>query len=138
MNCPPTSRLCRFNLLNLSREELKAWLRSVQGTSETVLESREMMDLVVPLIRADLQINDAYRSTAEPPLACPLTVLGGLRDDEARPEELEQWAPYTSQSFTLRMVSGDHFFPFNEARPSALAAVAEALPPTLFAATAKL
>jgi medium-chain acyl-[acyl-carrier-protein] hydrolase len=133
----PHLPLRRTPVFNQSLEELKAWLRSVQGTSDAVLECEEMMDLIVPLIRADLQINDTYRSTAEPPLACPLTILGGLRDDEATADELEQWAPYTSQSFNLRMLNGDHFFPFNEARPSALATVVEALPPSRFAPRAQ-
>jgi surfactin synthase thioesterase subunit len=123
----PHLPLRRFPVVQLSREGLKGWLRRMHGTSEAVLQSREMMDLVLPVVRADLQIDDSFRSTAEPVLACPLTVLGGLRDDEARPEELKEWECYTGNSFTLRLLEGDHFFPFNEARPSVLAAVVDAL-----------
>ena len=123
----PHLRLRRVPVAQLSSEELTEWLRHVHGTSEIVLQSREMMDLLLPAMRADLEIDDTYRSAPDPVLACPLTVLGGLRDEEARPEELKEWERYTSCSFTLRLVEGDHFFPFNEARSSALAAVEEAL-----------
>lgn len=123
----PHLQLRRVPVADLSEEELETWLRGVQGTSEIVLESREMMDLILPVMRADLEIDDAYRSGPDPVLACSLTVLGGLHDEEARPEELREWARYTSGVFTLRLVEGNHFFPFNEVRPSVLAVVEEAL-----------
>lgn len=123
----PHLRFRRVPIAQLSSEELTAWLRHVHGTSEIVLQSREMLELLLPAMRADLEIDDTYRSAPEPVLACPLTVLGGLRDEEARPDELKEWERYTSCSFTLRLVDGDHFFPFNEARTAALTTVEEAL-----------
>jgi medium-chain acyl-[acyl-carrier-protein] hydrolase len=123
----PHLPLRRVPVVDLSEEGLEAWVRGVHGTSEIVLQSREMMDLLLPVMRADLEIDDTYRSAPDPVLACPLTVLGGLHDKEARPEELEEWARYTIGGFTLRLVEGNHFFPFNEARPSVLAVVEEAL-----------
>jgi medium-chain acyl-[acyl-carrier-protein] hydrolase len=123
----PHLPLRRVPVVDLSEEELESWIRGMQGTSEIVLQSREMMDLILPVMRADLEIDDTYRSGPDPMLACPLTVLGGLHDEEARPEELKEWARYTRGVFTLRLVEGNHFFPFNEARPSALAVVEEAL-----------
>jgi medium-chain acyl-[acyl-carrier-protein] hydrolase len=123
----PHLPLRRVPVADLSPEGLKEWLGRVHGTSEIVLENSEMMDLVLPVMRADLEIDDTYRSAPDPVLACPLTVLGGLRDEEAKPDELKEWKRYTSRAFTLRLVEGDHFFPFNEARPSALTAVEEAL-----------
>ena len=123
----PHLPLRRVPVAQLSPEELREWLRAVHGTSEIVLQSSEMMDLILPAMQADLEIDDRYRSTPDPVLACPLTVLGGLRDEEATPQELKEWSCYTSHSFTLRLVEGDHFFPFNEFRPSALTAVEEVL-----------
>jgi surfactin synthase thioesterase subunit len=122
----PHLPLRRAPVARLSREGLKRWLRQVNGTPEAVLQSREMMDLLLPLLRADLELDDNYRSTTEPRLGCPLTVLGGLNDNEATPEELEAWSGYTTNSFTLRLLEGDHFFVFNQAQSTALAAVAEA------------
>jgi surfactin synthase thioesterase subunit len=123
----PHLRLRRVPVAELSTEELTRWLRHVNGTSEIVLQSREMLDLFLPAMRADLEIDDTYRSAPDPVLACPVTVLGGLRDEEARPEELQAWERYTNCVFTLRFIEGDHFFPFNEARFSALTAVEETL-----------
>jgi len=123
----PHMPLRRVPVLDHSRDEIVQWLRQVGGTSELVLENRELMDLMLPVLRADLQIDDTYRSTADPVLTCPLTVLGGHHDEQAVPHELNAWSPYTSSSFALHMLQGNHFFPFNEFRSAALAVVADAL-----------
>ncbi len=123
----PHLPLRRPPVANLSREEIERWLREVNGTPEAVLESRGMMDLILPALRADLEINDTYRSTPEPRLTCPLTVLGGLEDKEATRVELERWSEYTDNQFTLRLMDGGHFFPFGPARSSVLTAITEAL-----------
>jgi surfactin synthase thioesterase subunit len=117
----------RTPVSTLTRDGLKSWLRRVNGTPEAVLQSREMMDLFLPVLRADLEIDDNYRSTPTPSLPCPLAVLGGMSDEETTPEELQAWSTYTSSRFTLRMLDGDHFFPFNQGRSAALAALAEVL-----------
>lgn len=123
----PHLPLRREPVAGLSRDELKDWLRRVNGTPEPVLKSDELMDLFLPTLRADLDIDDTYQSNAEPPLDCPLTVLGGIGDEEATPEELQAWSIYTAKRFTLRLFAGGHFFAFDKGRSAALAAVAEVL-----------
>jgi len=126
----PHLPLRRPQVSKLSRKELEQWLRELNGTPQAVLNSTELMDLILPALRCDLQIDDTYRTTAEPPIACPLTVVGGLRDNEATPDELTGWSRYTSGSFALRLVDGDHFFPFNESRLHAFRILTEVLSAT--------
>jgi medium-chain acyl-[acyl-carrier-protein] hydrolase len=123
----PHLPLRRDPVAGLSREGLKQWLRRMNGTPDAVLQSREMMDMILPSLRADLDLDDRYRSTADPPLRCPLTVLGGVGDEEATPAELQAWSSYTTKTFAFRLIEGGHFFAFNQGRAAALAAIAEAL-----------
>lgn len=123
----PHLPLRRRPVFNLSRKEIEQWLRELDGTPEVVLSSTEMMDMVLPALRGDLEIDDTYRTTAKPVVECPLTVVGGLRDKEAPPDDLTAWSLYTSGSFALHLVDGDHFFPFNESRSRAIRIVTEAL-----------
>ena len=44
------------------------------------------------------------------PLRCPITVLGGTRDEEAPPNELDLWREETTGDFNVKMLDGDHFF----------------------------
>lgn len=85
-------------------------LRDMQGTPEEVLANKELMALMLPMLRADFELIDTHASTSYPPLDLPIVALGGDRDDEVPREELEAWSELTDGQFTMRMFSGGHFF----------------------------
>jgi len=97
-------------LYNLPKEELLAELQQLEGTPREVLEHPELMDLMLPVLRADLSVCDTYEYTEEAPLACPITALGGLQDFDVSRRTIEAWREQTSAKFTLRMLQGNHFF----------------------------
>ncbi len=94
----------------LPDREFKEELRRLNGTPKAVLENVELMELLLPILRADFAVLETYAYNTEPPLACPITVFGGLQDPEVNCEELEAWREQTSTSFSLQMLPGDHFF----------------------------
>ncbi len=94
----------------LSDPELKERLREMNGTPHEVLEHPELMELMLPLLRADFELNDNYQPPAYPPLQCPVTVFGGTEDPEVSRQQLEAWSEVTAGPFELRMFDGDHFF----------------------------
>ena len=85
-------------------------LRRYNGTPEAVLQNNELMELLLPILRADLAINETYRYQSEAPLDCSLSAFGGLQDRKVSCYELELWREHTNSSFSLDMFSGDHFF----------------------------
>lgn len=87
-----------------------AELRRLKGTPEEVLEDAELMQLLLPILRADFAVLETYSYTDESSLECPLTVFGGWQDPEVSCDELEAWRQQTSATFSLYMVPGDHFF----------------------------
>ena len=97
-------------LHRLSDEGLVESLRHLNGTPSEVLQHPEMMELMLPLLRADFEMIETYEYTDAPPLGCPITVFGGLRDAEAPREKLEGWREHTTGRFRMRMFDGDHFF----------------------------
>lgn len=108
---------------NLPGPELLAELRRLNGTPREVLEHPELMEVILPLLRADFAVAETYDFYEEPPLDCPISVYGGLQDKDVPREDLEGWRVHTTASFTLRMVAGDHFF-LNTARTPLLQALA--------------
>ena len=94
----------------LSDTELLDLLRNLSGTPQEVLECPELLQLVLPVLRADLTIDETYQYYEEPPLDCPISVYGGLDDPEMGQRHLEAWQSQTSQQFLIKMFSGDHFF----------------------------
>ncbi|MEO1374973.1 MAG: thioesterase II family protein [Cyanobacteria bacterium J06635_10] len=85
-------------------------LRDYNGTPEAVLENQELMQLFLPILRADFAVLETYKYQNAPPLECPISVFGGLQDNKITIEELEAWQEQTNSSFLLKMLPGDHFF----------------------------
>lgn len=95
-------------------EDVVTALRSMRGTPDDVLGNRDLMELLLPALRADFAIADRYEYVDEPPLSAPISVFGGLGDADFERRQLEPWAAQTTGAFKLRMMPGSHFF-INEA-----------------------
>lgn len=94
----------------LPDDEFRAQLRKLSGTPEAILQNEELMAMLLPILRADFAINEAYVYAEEPPLSCPISAFGGHSDPKVSQGELERWHAQTSGSFSLRMQPGNHFF----------------------------
>jgi medium-chain acyl-[acyl-carrier-protein] hydrolase len=94
---------------NLPEAEFIEELRRLNGTPPEVLANPELMQLMIPLLRADFSVCQTYEYVPEPPLSCPITVFGGLEDETTR-EELDAWREQTSATCSVRMAPGNHFF----------------------------
>lgn len=90
--------------------EFIAQLRRLNGTPEAVLENAELMQILVPILRADFAVLENYTYIDEPPLDCAIAIFGGLEDKEVSYEQLAAWRAQTTNSFQLQMFRGDHFF----------------------------
>jgi medium-chain acyl-[acyl-carrier-protein] hydrolase len=73
----------------------------------------ELMELLLPLLRADFELCQTYRYQHEPPLDCPFFVFSGFDDADITQENLLVWRTQTTYPMRLQMFSGDHFFILN-------------------------
>lgn len=103
-----------------------AELARLEGTPPEVLAHYELMQLLLPLLRADFAVCETYAYLDGPPLACPILALGGLADREVRRVEIEAWQAHTSAGLALRMFPGGHFF-LNAERHALLRMLAQEL-----------
>ena len=85
-------------------------LSQLNGTPKEVLESPELVELMLPLLRADFAAAETYQYAAEQPLACPITALGGDQDPLVSVNEIEGWRIQTTDIFDHHILQGDHFF----------------------------
>jgi len=95
---------------DLPEPEFIEQLRRLNGTPEEVLANPELLELIIPILRADFAVCRSYAYQHEAPLSCPISAYGGLRDSDVSRERLEAWREQTSGAFALRMFPGDHFF----------------------------
>jgi medium-chain acyl-[acyl-carrier-protein] hydrolase len=85
-------------------------LRAYDGTPEVVLRDPELLSLFLPLLRADLAIQETYLYKDEPPLSCPISAFGGLDDQKVSSEALLAWQAQTCTAFKVERLPGGHFF----------------------------
>jgi surfactin synthase thioesterase subunit len=105
-------------------------LRHMAGTPEAVLRDAELVQLMLPALRADFELVETYRYREGTPLAGPISAFGGVGDDLVRRSELASWAEQTGGPFELRMLPGNHFFLADAvARPALIQALARELAP---------
>jgi surfactin synthase thioesterase subunit len=100
--------------------------RRYNGIPDEVRRHQELLDLLVPGLKADLALLEryAYRPTA--PLEGALTAFGGRADGEATGLDLAEWRVHTRGPFAVRMFDGGHFF-IQASASDVLRAVAEGL-----------
>jgi medium-chain acyl-[acyl-carrier-protein] hydrolase len=104
------------DLTGLPDDEFLAGLVSLGGTPREVAEHPELLRILLPLLRADVALNETYRFGQEAPLECGITAYGGVQDPKASRADMEAWRRHTAGPFTLRFFPGDHFFPFGPQR----------------------
>jgi medium-chain acyl-[acyl-carrier-protein] hydrolase len=85
-------------------------LRRLGGTPDEVLQCDDFRKVLVPLLRADLELIQTYRYMAHGGLACPITALYGMQDKDVGRAEMEAWHEHSSGSFSLHVFPGNHFF----------------------------
>lgn len=97
-------------LHTLSRSLLIEKLRQLQGTPEEFFQEPEIVELLLPLLRADFMICETYTySSQSERLPCPITAFGG-RKDSISPLEIQAWEHETTGAFTCHMLADGHFF----------------------------
>ncbi|WP_235030415.1 thioesterase II family protein [Nonomuraea solani] len=89
---------------------LVAHIEALQGTAGEVLDHPELLELLLPVIRADYELCETYRFEDRPPLPVALTALGGADDPEAGEKTLPAWRELTAASFTVDIFPGGHFY----------------------------
>ena len=109
---------------------VKQELRVLGGTPPELLDNDELMELVLPVLRADFSVIETYEYREEPPLAVPITVFGGRSDPVVTPASLAGWRQHSSAACRLRLFPGGHFF-VHSATADLVATVAGLLRPTV-------
>jgi medium-chain acyl-[acyl-carrier-protein] hydrolase len=104
---------------------IQALLR-LNGTPEEVVNNRELLELMLPVLRADFALCETYVYSAEQPLDCSITAFGGVDDSEVTYDEIAAWSEQTQKTFTLHVLPGNHFF-LRTAQPLLLQIISQEL-----------
>ena len=101
----PEPRICE-----LPDEAFLREIQSLNGMPQAVLESKELLEIVLPAVRSDFTLLENYQYQPGEPLGCAITACGGLKDPRVSRSGMEGWGAQTKAAFDLVMFQGDHFF----------------------------
>lgn len=99
-----------LELHELPDDQITEALKTYAGTPNEILLNRELMQIFLPLLRADFRLHETWSYEASVPLPCPITALSGKQDCITLPTSMYNWEAQTSSLFEHYIYSGDHFF----------------------------
>lgn len=111
-------------------EFIAALNRRYQGIPAEILQYPEILELLLPALRADLQALETFGPDASrPALRCPTSVFGGSLDRAVSRDDLESWRE-EALDCRIRVFPGDHFY-IDPQRASLVAEIAATLQATV-------
>jgi surfactin synthase thioesterase subunit len=99
-----------YMLHSLPDAALLETLGRLGGAPQEALAHKELMEIMLPVVRADLQVAETW--SFEPPgtLEIPVSLLGGTSDPLVPPAEMDGWRAYFSGEVDRHSYPGDHFY----------------------------
>lgn len=93
------------------RREFLAHVTERYGEIPPIIrDDREMMDIVLELLRSDMALFENTRYRPGSPLDVPVSAFAGETDNAVTPEEVRAWREHTRSHFSVDVLPGDHFF----------------------------
>lgn len=94
----------------LSDNQFIAELERLNGTPKEILQNRELMEILLPMLKADFKIAHTYQCNRDEKFNCDVTVFGGTQDKDVSNEDLAAWCELFSQNSEIHRFEGGHFF----------------------------
>jgi medium-chain acyl-[acyl-carrier-protein] hydrolase len=73
-------------------------------------QNPELLEIILPVLRADMALCESYVYCHEPPFAFPIQAFAGQRDESAPLSAVQAWRDQTTGAFDLEVFEGGHFF----------------------------
>jgi surfactin synthase thioesterase subunit len=85
-------------------------LKRLSGTATALFDEPELVQAILPAVRADYAAIENYRCAEGTMVRCPVQAYLGDADPLATPAQVERWREHTASGFDLRTFPGGHFY----------------------------
>jgi medium-chain acyl-[acyl-carrier-protein] hydrolase len=106
---PGTGRTLRLHELP-DRQLIREVQRIYGGIPREILVEPDMLARMLPVLRADLAVNETHRISEPAPIDPAILALGGAEDPHVTPTELQMWRSRTRGRFESAQFPGGHFY----------------------------
>ena len=97
-------------LSTLDDDALVARVAEGGGLHAAILAEPELLELILPALRADFTRLDRYAHDGGDPLPVPIAAYAARADTAVARADIEPWDRHTTAGCTVHDVDGDHFF----------------------------
>ncbi|MEU9304034.1 alpha/beta fold hydrolase [Streptomyces sp. NPDC048269] len=94
----------------LDDEAFLARVQEFAGYEHDALADPDMRELLLPILRADVEMHESYRPASDEPLRTPITSLRATEDALVTRAEAEEWRQATTGTFRLVEPAGGHMY----------------------------
>ena len=108
---PPDAPLDRSPMHQLSDAGfISAMARHYEPIDERILAEPDLRQLMVKVLRADMQMYETYRWSPSQPLDLPVLGFAAIDDAGAPPEVMRGWERFSTRPVQVEVFQGGHFF----------------------------
>lgn len=111
----------------LSDDEFLARVGEFAGYSHPAFDDPEMREMLLPTLRADVEMHETYVPSTPLPLDAPVTVIRGEDDTLVGHDEAASWDKATARDFDYVEVPGGHMY-LTESAPALVRLIVSQLP----------
>ncbi|NBM14485.1 thioesterase II family protein [Streptomyces sp. GC420] len=94
----------------LPDDEFLARVNEFAGYTHEALEDPEMRELILPTLRADVEMHENYVPGTDTPLPAPITSLRGADDELVSRDEAAAWSKVAGADFRPVELPGGHMY----------------------------
>jgi surfactin synthase thioesterase subunit len=85
-------------------------VRRFAGYTHPAMDDPEMREILLPSLRADVEMHESYVAPRDRPLPVPITALRGRDDELISAEQCAEWTGATTAGFDLIERDGEHMY----------------------------
>ena len=107
----PQFPLTRKRIAGLPDDEFVRGLDEFNGTPKEILQNQDLVDLFLPLWKADFKMAEDYVDHATiRPVNASILAIGSKQDPWLTDDAISQWSRFTKAEFEEAIFEGDHFY----------------------------
>ena len=106
----PNRKPLRAPISHLSDAEFIEQLKSYNTTPREIFENREILELLLPMLKADFSMAENYQHQIGSKVNAPITALASKGDIWLSPESISDWSKKTFGPFSSHWFEGGHLY----------------------------
>ncbi|MFD1676441.1 thioesterase II family protein [Alicyclobacillus fodiniaquatilis] len=119
VSASPPPDIVLENLTDKNDTKLLEYIMSLGGIPEEFMEHKELIDMYLPIFRADFQALERHVQPSTTRIRVPFFVLSGTEDIRCSPLKLQSWSKW-SDNVEFMEIPGGHMFLLGQAEKVAM------------------